>query len=147
MESINMGVAFYSNVKASEVEWVWYPYCLLYTSFQEMEQVEKDRIPLYEKFRDHEISQTEYQEKKEEIQVQLQMYENDFEGLMDRLANMKKAYSEENEWIKTFQREELPEKLESQHVKKWVDKIIVSDLRDVHVYLTMQNWNCLLYTS
>lgn len=61
-------------------------------------------------------------------------------GLMDRLANMKKAYSEENEWIKTFQREELPEKLESQHVKKWVDKIIVSDLRDVHVYLTMQNW-------
>ena len=81
-----------------------------------------------------------YQEKKEEIQAQLQMYENDFEGLMDRLANMKKAYSEENEWIKTFQREELPEKLESQHVKKWVDKIIVSDLRDVHVYLTMQNW-------
>lgn len=65
---------------------------------------------------------------------------NNFEGLMDRLANMKKAYSEENEWIKTFQREELPEKLESQHVKKWVDKIIVSDLRDVHVYLTMQNW-------
>ena len=81
-----------------------------------------------------------YQEKKEEIQAQLQMYENDFEGLMDRLADMKKAYSEENEWIKTFQREELPEKLESQHVKKWVDKIIVSDLRDVHVYLTMQNW-------
>ena len=108
--------------------------------FQEMEQVEKDRIPLYEKFRDYEIGQTEYQEKKEEIQAQLQMYENDFEGLMDRLANMKKAYSEENEWIKTFQREELPEKLESQHVKKWVDKIIVSDLRDVHVYLTMQNW-------
>ncbi len=108
--------------------------------FQEMEQVEKDRIPLYEKFRDYEIGQTEYQEKKEEIQAQLQMYENDFEGLMDRLADMKKAYSEENEWIKTFQREELPEKLESQHVKKWVDKIIVSDLRDVHVYLTMQNW-------
>ena len=79
--------------------------------FQEMEQVEKDRIPLYEKFRDYEIGQTEYQEKKEEIQAQLQMYENDFEGLMDRLANMKKAYSEENEWIKTFQREELPEKL------------------------------------
>ena len=102
--------------------------------FQEMEQVEKDRIPLYEKFRDYEIGQTEYQEKKEEIQAQLQMYENDFEGLMDRLANMKKAYSEENEWIKTFQMEELPEKLESQHVKKWVDKIIVSDLRDVHVY-------------
>ena len=108
--------------------------------FQEMEQVEKDRIPLYEKFRDYEIGQTEYQEKKEEIQAQLQMYENDFEGLMDRLADMKKAYSEENEWIKTFQREEIPEKLESQHVKKWVDKIIVSDLRDVHVYLTMQNW-------
>lgn len=108
--------------------------------FQEMEQVEKDRIPLYEKFRDYEIDQTEYQEKKEEIQAQLQMYENDFERLMDRLADMKKAYSEENEWIKTFQREELPEKLESQHVKKWVDKIIVSDLKDVHVYLTMQNW-------
>ena len=34
--------------------------------FQEMEQVEKDRIPLYEKFRDYEIGQTEYQEKKEE---------------------------------------------------------------------------------
>lgn len=70
--------------------------------FQEMEQVEKDRIPLYEKFRDYEIGQTEYQEKKEEIQAQLQMYENDFEGLMDRLADMKKAYSEENEWIKHF---------------------------------------------
>ena len=75
------------------------------------------------KFRDYEIGQTEFRRKKEEIQAQLQMYENDFEGLMDRLANMKKAYSEENEWIKTFQREELPEKLESQHVQKnGVDK-------------------------
>ena len=26
LESINTGVEFYSNVKASEVEWVWYPY-------------------------------------------------------------------------------------------------------------------------
>ena len=105
-----------------------------------MEQVEKDRIPLYENSGTMRLVRQNIRRKKEEIQAQLQMYENDFEGLMDRLANMKKAYSEENEWIKTFQREELPEKLESQHVKKWVDKIIVSDLRDVHVYLTMQNW-------
>ena len=34
------------------------------------------------------------------------MYEMDFEGLMEWFAEMKKAFSNENEWIKTFQREE-----------------------------------------
>ena len=68
------------------------------------------------------------------------MYEMDFEGLMERFAEMKKAFSNENEWIKTFQRVELPEDLEFEHVKKWVDKIIVSNFKEVHVYLTMQKW-------
>ena len=108
--------------------------------FREMEQAEKDRIPLYESFRDKKIGESEYQEKKEEIQNQLQMYEMDFQNLMDRLENVKKAYSKENEWLKTFQRVEIPEELELQHVKKWVEKIVVSDFREVHVYLTMQKW-------
>ena len=47
---------------------------------------------------------------------------------------------DENEWIKTFQRVELPEDLEFEHVKKWVNKIIVSNFKEVHVYLTMQRW-------
>ena len=108
--------------------------------FREMEQAEKDRIPLYERFRDKKIGESEYKEKKEEIQNQLQMYEMDFQNLMDRLENVKKAYSKENEWLKTFQRVEIPEELELQHVKKWVEKIVVSDFREVHVYLTMQKW-------
>ena len=108
--------------------------------FQEMEQVEKDRIPIYEKFKNNELTEPEYLDKKEEIQSQLQMYEMDFEGLMERFAEMKKAFSNENEWIKTFQRVELPEDLEFEHVKKWVDKIIVSNFKEVHVYLTMQRW-------
>ena len=97
--------------------------------FREMEQAEKDRIPLYERFRDKKIGESEYQEKKEEIQSQLQMYEMDFQNLMNRLDNVKKAYSKENEWLKTFQRVEIPEELELQHVKKWVEKIVVSDFR------------------
>lgn len=108
--------------------------------FQEMEQVEKDRIPIYEKFKNNELTEPEYLDKKEEIQSQLQMYEMDFEGLMERFAEMKKAFSNENEWIKTFQRVELSEDLEFEHVKKWVDKIIVSNFKEVHVYLTMQRW-------
>ena len=66
--------------------------------------------------------------------------DKDFQNLMDRLENVKKAYSKENEWLKTFQRVEIPEELELQHVKKWVEKIVVSDFREVHVYLTMQKW-------
>lgn len=108
--------------------------------FQEMEQVEKNRIPIYEKFKNNEITEPEYLDKKEEIQSQLQMYEMDFEGLMERFAEMKKAFSNENEWIKTFQRVELPEDLKFEHVKKWVNKIIVSNFKEVHVYLTMQKW-------
>ena len=108
--------------------------------FQEMEQVEKDRIPIYEKFKNNELTELEYLDKKEEIQSQLQMYEMDFEGLMERFAEMKKAFSNENEWIKTFQRVELPEELKFEHVKKWVNKIIVSNFKEVYVYLTMQKW-------
>lgn len=108
--------------------------------FREMEQAETDRIPLYEKFRDGKIGRDEYQAKKEEIQNQLQMYEVDFQNLMERLNDVKKAYSKENEWLKTFQRAEIPEKLELQHIKKWVHKVVVSDFREVHVSLTMQNW-------
>ena len=59
---------------------------------------------------------------------------------MEWFAEMKKAFSNENEWIKTFQRVELQEDLEFEHVKKWVNKIIVSNFKEVHVYLTMQKW-------
>ena len=100
----------------------------------------KTCIPIYEKFKNNELTELEYLDKKEEIQSQLQMYEMDFEGLMERFAEMKKAFSNENEWIKTFQRVELPEELKFEHVKKWVNKIIVSNFKEVHVYLTMQKW-------
>lgn len=111
-----------------------------WTIFREMEHAEHYRIPLYEEYRKGKIGVREYQEKKEEIQAQLQMYESDYERLMARYENMKRAYSPENKWLKTFQPVQMPEQIELQHVKKWVDKIMILDFKDVEVYLTNQEW-------
>ena len=45
----------------------------------------KDRIPIYEKFKNNELTETEYLNKKEEIQSQLQMYEMDLKDLWSGL--------------------------------------------------------------
>lgn len=111
-----------------------------WTIFEEMEQVEKERIPLYQNYQTGKINEEEYLERKEEIRDQLSMYDGDFSELMEEVSVIEKAYSNKNEWLETFKKENLPKELQPEHINKWIEKVLIRDFKEVQVCLSKQEW-------
>ena len=108
--------------------------------FQEMKQVEKERIPLYQDYQVGKINEEEYLERKEEIRNQLSMYDADFSELMKEVSVIEKAYSNKNEWLETFKKENLPGELQPEHINKWIEKVLIRNFEEVQVCLSKQEW-------
>ena len=111
-----------------------------WTIFEEMEQVEKERIPLYQNYQTGKINEEEYLERKEEIRDQLRMYDGDFSELMEEVSVIEKSYSNKNEWLETFKKENLPKELQPEHINKWIEKVLIRDFKEVQVCLSKQEW-------
>ena len=111
-----------------------------WTLFEEMEQVEKERIPLYQNYQTGKINEEEYLAGKEEIRDQLRMYDGDFSELMKEVSVIEKAYSNKNEWLGTFKKENLPKELQPEHINKWIEKVLIRDFKEVQVCLSKQEW-------
>lgn len=111
-----------------------------WTIFEEMEQVEKERIPLYQNYQTGKINEEEYLEGKEEIRDQLCMYDGDFSELMEEVSVIEKAYSNKNEWLETFKKENLPKELQPEHINKWIEEVLIRDFKEVQVCLSKQEW-------
>lgn len=111
-----------------------------WTIFEEMEEVEKERIPLYQNYQTGKINEEEYLERKEEIRDQLRMYEGDFSELMEEVSVIEKSYSNKNEWLETFKKENLPKELQPEHINKWIEKVLIRDFKEVQVCLSKQEW-------
>ena len=108
--------------------------------FEEMEQVEKERIPLYQNYQTGKINEEEYLAGKEEIRDQLRMYDGDFSELMEAVSVIEKTYSNKNEWLGTFKKENLPKELQPEHINKWIEKVLIRDFKEVQVCLSKQEW-------
>lgn len=108
--------------------------------FHEMEEVEKERIPLYQDYETGKISEEKYAEKKEEIQDRLSMYEVDFGELMKKVSDIEMAYSNKNDWLVKFKKEKIPAELQPKHINKWLEKVLIKDFKEVRVCLVSQEW-------
>lgn len=118
-----------------------------WTIFHEMEEVEKDRIPLYQDYETGKIRKEEYLEKKEEIQDQLSMYDMDFCELMKKVSDIEKAYSVKNDWVVKFQKEKIPAELQPKHISKWIEKVLIKDFEKVQVCFVSQEWKAYFPTE
>ena len=128
------------EAESEKYEWLKQYSQRAWTIFEEMEQVEKERIPLYQNYETGKINEEEYLVGKEEIRDQLSMYDGDFSELMKEVSVIEKAYSNKNEWLETFKKENLPKELQPEHINKWIEKVLIRDFKEVQVCLSKQEW-------
>ena len=128
------------EAESEKYEWLKQYSQRAWTIFEEMEQVEKERIPLYQNYQTGKINEEEYLVGKEEIRDQLRMYDGDFSELMKEVSVIEKAYSNKNEWLETFKKENLPKELQPEHINKWIEKVLIRDFKEVQVCLSKQEW-------
>ena len=128
------------EAESEKYEWLKQYSQRAWTIFEEMEQVEKERIPLYQNYQTGKINEEKYLVGKEEIRDQLSMYDGDFSELMKEVSVIEKAYSNKNEWLETFKKENLPKELQPEHINKWIEKVLIRDFKEVQVCLSKQEW-------
>ena len=68
------------------------------------------------------------------------MYDGDFSELMEEVSVIEKTYSNKNEWLGTFKKENLPKELQPEHINKWIEKVLIRDFKEVQVCLSKQEW-------
>jgi len=68
------------------------------------------------------------------------MYDGDFSELMEEVSVIEKSYSNKNEWLETFKKENLPKELQPEHINKWIEKVLIRDFKEVQVCLSKQEW-------
>ena len=108
--------------------------------FQEMAEIEKERIPLYRKYEAGEVSAEDYQRQKEWIQEQLAMYDEDFRAVTEYLNDIGAMYGMDNLWLQAFQEQEVPEKLSLEDIKRWVEKVEIREFDEVIVHMVHRDW-------
>ena len=101
--------------------------------FAEMVEVEQKYIPLYCQKENGEISETEYIRQRTEIFEVLAEQENEFAKLMEQVQMLETAFSRGNPWIQFYSRIEIPDVLEKAQVRKWIDRLLITDLETVEV--------------
>ena len=101
--------------------------------FAEMVAVEQKHIPLYCQKENGEISETEYIRQRTEIFEVLAEQEKEFAKLMEQVQMLETAFSRGNPWIQFYSRIEIPDVLEKAQVRKWIDRLLITDLETVEV--------------
>ena len=59
--------------------------------------------------------------------------EKEFAKLMEQVQMLETAFSRSNPWIQFYSRIEIPDVLEKAQVRKWIDRLLITDLETVEV--------------
>ena len=55
---------------------------------------------------------------------------------MEEVSVIEKSYSNKNEWLETFKKENLPKELQPEHINNWIEKVLIRDFKEVQVCLS-----------
>lgn len=110
------------------------------TLFEKEAALAEYRIPLYHQFKEGVISKEEYEIRKNQIREMVQMYEERFSEIEERIKIREQVLSVNNPWLKAFAKKQLPEELTRKDVEQWIEKVIVENLRMIEVFCSNNEW-------
>lgn len=109
-------------------------------SFAKMMEIENENYQLYSQFVNGSISSEEYECCK---QQNINLFEEEdclFQQDMEQIEKIEKCFSADNPWIRLFAEADIPEKLEREHIKKWIERIEVVYFEYVEVCVKYREW-------
>ncbi len=108
--------------------------------FHKMLKVENRQMELYEQFQEGVLTETDYYMSREHTLELFKEYDSVFAGMMEEIYFIEKAFSNNNEWLSAFTECVLPEKIDFNFVKKYIEAVYCVRFEDVRVSFLYEEW-------
>ena len=109
------------------------------TLFEEMAELEKVHLHYYCMSEAGEITEEEYRQYREQINVELIEKEAAFKSLMTQVDELELAFSNRNPWMVFYGNIKIPDKLTKEEIRKWIDKVLIENMETVEVVLPVKH--------
>ena len=112
--------------------------------FAKNSAIEQKYIPLFQKYEKGDISEAEYLIEKEKICNQMELYEQEFKIIMNRVDEIDTCFSARNPWIHLYKNITIPKQLTGIQVRKWIARVEIEDFQKIEVFFLKQEWKKML---
>ena len=109
-------------------------------AFGRIVEVQRGNIPLFQSYERGEISKEEYDKRHQKILDNIRIKTADLDALMEEEKLLRTKYSRNNPWMKLYGNIKVPRQLDGVTVRKYVEKIVLHDFREIEVRLKKQEW-------
>lgn len=103
--------------------------------FNEMAELAEERMNVYHQMVNEEISEAEFESSNNILWSQLCVKEKLFAELMEQVDTLEKIFSKHNPWVELYSGINIPDTLKKEHIRKWVDRVLVEDTEKVEIIL------------
>jgi hypothetical protein len=108
--------------------------------FEKMAGVEKELMAYSRAYETEEMSDQEYDEKRERLIARQMEYDAELQQYLSAIKDLEIAFSEKNPWLKLFQDYSEHEPLTSGTVKKYLALVLVYRFQTVEIVTKHQEW-------
>jgi hypothetical protein len=108
--------------------------------FEKMAGVEKELMAYSRAYETEEMSDQEYDEKRERLIARQMEYDAELQQYLSAIKDLEIAFSEKNPWLKLFQDYSEDEPLTSGTVKKYLALVLVYRFQTVEIVTKHQEW-------
>lgn len=105
------------------------------TVFNEMAELAEERMNVYYQMVNEGISEAEFESSNNIIWSQLCVKEKVFAELMEQVDTLEKIFSKHNPWVELYSSIDIPDTLKKEHVRKWIDRVLIEDTEKVEIIL------------
>ena len=81
------------------------------------------------------ISEAEFESSNNILWSQLCIKEKVFAELMEQVDTLEKVFSKHNPWVELYSSINIPDTLRKEHIRKWVDRVLIENTEKVEVVL------------
>lgn len=105
------------------------------TLFNEMAELAEERMNVYCQMVSEDISEAEFESSNNILWSQLCIKEKVFAELMEQVDTLEKMFSKHNPWVELYSSINIPDTLRKEHIRKWVDRVLIENTEKVEVVL------------
>ncbi|MCC8102179.1 MAG: recombinase family protein [Clostridiales bacterium] len=108
--------------------------------FAELDDACRNRIQIHKQFEAGGMDVQIFEAKEKEYQEFFRQNESGFQRIKTEVETIRITFSHRNPWVHLFCNAEIPESLGREHIKKYVDRVLVDSNKNIEVVLKSAEW-------
>lgn len=112
--------------------------------FEELQYLCTGRMERHLAYEAGKMDEETYQRDEQAYQAACQKCEGRFQAIMEKTGEIKRGFSKSNKWLKLFLDINIPEELDKQHLRKWIEMVDIEDFEKIEITPRMNEWKQML---